>query len=75
MDNVKDWPSLYPLRNCSQGPPAEKTGRGSLLNRPSCLPDDPIGQGTELMDHVEWRVPQTGDLCFDLYDPREWSEH
>ena len=43
---------------CSQGPPAEKTGRGSMLNRPSCLPsppphppspsDDPIGQGSEL---------------------------
>ena len=26
----------------------EKTGRGYLLNRPSCPPDDPIGQGTEL---------------------------
>ena len=35
-------------RNCSQGPPAEKTGRGSLLNRPSRSPDDPVGQGTEL---------------------------
>ena len=35
-------------KNCLQGPPAEKTGRGSLLNRPSCPPDDPIGQGTEL---------------------------
>ena len=36
-----------PCQNCSRGPPAEKTGRGSLLNRPSCPPDDPIGQGTE----------------------------
>ena len=27
-------------------PPTEKTGRGSLLNRPSCPPDDQIGQGT-----------------------------
>ena len=26
----------------------KKTGRGSLLNRPSCSPDEPIGQGTEL---------------------------
>ena len=25
-------------QNCSQGPPAEKTGTGSLLNRPSCSP-------------------------------------
>ena len=27
-----------PCQNCSQGPPAEKSGRGSLLNRPSCPP-------------------------------------
>ena len=37
-----------PCQICSQGPRAEKTGRGSLLNRPSCPPDDPIGQGTEV---------------------------
>ena len=37
-----------PCQNCSQWPPAEKTGIESLLNRPSCPPDDPIGQGTEL---------------------------
>ena len=37
-----------PCQNCSQGPPAEKTGRGSLLDRPSCPPDDSIGQWTEL---------------------------
>ena len=37
-----------PCQNCSQGPPAEKTGRGSLLNRSSCTPDDPISRGTEL---------------------------
>ena len=36
-----------PRQNCSRGPSAEKTGRGSLLNHPSCPPDDPIGQGTE----------------------------
>ena len=35
-----------PCQNCSQGPPAEKTGRGSLLNCPSCFPDDPTDQGT-----------------------------
>ena len=35
-------------QNCSQGPPAEKTRRGFLLNRPSYPPDDPIGPGTEL---------------------------
>ena len=37
-----------PCQNCSQGPPAEKTGRGSLMNRLLCPPDDPICQGTEL---------------------------
>ena len=39
---------LHPCRNCSQGPPAEKTGRGSLLNHPPCPPDDPVNQGMEL---------------------------
>ena len=32
----------------AQGPPAEMTGRGSLLNHPSCPPDDLIVQETEL---------------------------
>ena len=32
----------------SQWPLAEKTGGRSLLNCPSCPPDNPIGQGTEL---------------------------
>ena len=39
--------------NCSQGPSAEKTGIGSLVNRSSCppsLPDDPNSQGTELVN-------------------------
>ena len=35
-------------QNFSQGSPAERTGRRSLLNRPLCLPDDPIGQGSDL---------------------------
>ena len=35
-------------RSCSRGPPAEKTGRGPLLNRPSCSPDDLISQENEL---------------------------
>ena len=35
-------------QSCSQWPLAEKTGRGSLLNRPSCPPDDAIVHGTEL---------------------------
>ena len=37
-----------PFKNCSQEPPAEKTGRGSLLT-PHVPPKDPIGQGTELV--------------------------
>ena len=37
-----------PFQICSQGPPAEKTGRGFLLNRSPCSPHDPIGQVTEL---------------------------
>ena len=37
-----------PCQNCLQGPPAEKTRRGSLPNRFSCPPDDPIAEGTEL---------------------------
>ena len=34
---------ICPCQNCSQGPPAEKTWRWSLLNRSSCSPHDPIG--------------------------------
>ena len=30
-------------QNCSQESPAEKTGIGFLLNRPSCPPDHPFG--------------------------------
>lgn len=35
-------------QNQSQGLPV-KTGKGYLLHRPSCSPDDPIGQGNELI--------------------------
>ena len=37
-----------PCQNCSQGSPTEKAWRGSLLNSPSCPPDDPVGHETEL---------------------------
>ena len=37
-----------PCQNCSQGSPAEKSGRGSLLNHPSCPPNNPISQRTEM---------------------------
>ena len=34
-----------PMPELLKWPPAENTGRGSLLNCPSCLPGNPIGQG------------------------------
>ena len=53
---------LCPRQNHSQGPPAEKTGRGSLLNHPLCLSDDLIDQGTKLnwtepLHHLSWTGP------------------
>ena len=39
----------WPCQKCSQRPPTEKTGRVSLLNRPSSPPVDPFGQETELI--------------------------
>ena len=42
-------------QNCSQRPPAEKTGRGFLLNHPSCSPDDPISQRSELNCWRQWK--------------------
>ena len=35
-------------KTADKGPPAEKTGRGSLLNRPSYPPGRPSGSKTEL---------------------------
>ena len=40
----------------------KKTGRGSLLNRPSCPPDNSIGQGTELN-----RTPTVPVTCHVLH--------
>ena len=48
-----------PCQNCSQGTPAEKIGRWSLLNRPLCPPSDSIDQGTEL----NW----TMDITIHIY--------
>ena len=45
MDEVKEWMSSPMPRD---GLPQKKTGRGSLMNRPSCPPDDPSGQRTGL---------------------------
>ena len=52
MDNIKEWvslsmPELLTIAYC-QKIERKKKGRGSLLNRPSCTPDDPIDPGTEL---------------------------
>ena len=47
MGNIKEWTSL-PLPELLKCPPAENSGRGSLLNRPLCPPDNRIGQRTEL---------------------------
>ena len=47
-DNVKTWTSLLMSQLLTMASrKKKKTGRGSLLNRPSCPPDDPIGRGTE----------------------------
>ena len=47
MDNIKDCTSCL-CHNCSQGPHAKKTERGSLMNHPLWSFDNPISQGTEL---------------------------
>ena len=49
-----------PCRNCSQGPPEQRTGRGALLNRPSCPPDDPIIKGLNCSEQP--RRSYQGDL-------------
>ena len=48
VDNNQRVDMAAPCHNCLLRPIAYKTGRGSLLNRPSYTPDDPIGQRTEL---------------------------
>ena len=47
MDNIKrDIPAH--AKTAHKGFLQKKTERGSLLNRNSCAPEDPIGQETEL---------------------------
>ena len=62
---------ICPCQNCSQRPPAEKTGRLSLLNRPSCPPDDPIGQGTEL-NWPDYLVHTECVFLAELYLTHPW---
>ena len=54
-----------PSQNCWQWPPAEKTGRRFLLNHLWCpLPNDPIGQGTEMnWTTIEWSQMPLGFWC------------
>ena len=46
-DNIKEWTSL-PMPERLARAPEEKTDWGSVLNRPSRPPDDPIGQEIKL---------------------------
>ena len=46
-----------PRQNCSWRAPAEKIGRRSLLNRPSCPPEEKSGQGTN------WTVQRMVKAC------------
>ena len=55
-------------QSCSHGPPAKRTGRGSLLDRPSCPLGDQIGQGTETayVFKSENGYPWTSYFCCSL---------
>ena len=48
MDKIKEWTSLPMPELLKRASCKKKTGKGSLLNRPSSPPDDPNGHGTEL---------------------------
>ena len=52
-----------PCQNCSQRPPAEQIGGGSLLNRPTCPPDNPVGHGAEVDLKAAKRWPYTLLFC------------
>ena len=58
MDNIKQWAFLS-MSELPQGPPAEKTGEGSLVNRSSCPTDGPVGQWAELnyVQRAGWPFP------------------
>ena len=47
VDNIKERTSL-PIPELLTWPLAEESGRGALLSRSSCPPDDTIGQETEV---------------------------
>ena len=54
------WTTSKSCQNCSKWPPAEKTGKGSLLDHPSCpppsSPDNLVGQG------LNWTEQKKGTL-------------
>ena len=61
---------LCPCQNCSQGPPAEKIRRGSLVNRPSCPPRRlRRSQDWTELDWTRKRVIAyfASPACFDLF--------
>ena len=51
---------ICPCQNCSQGPPAEKTVRGSLLNRPCVSPSIQSVKGMNWTE-LNWIVPSLQD--------------
>ena len=68
LDKIKGWTSL-PMPELLTRAFRRKDwirrsrSRGSLLNRPSYFPEDPIGQGTELTD-LNWTELLPGNLPF-----------
>ena len=61
-----------PRHNCWWWPSAEESGRGSLLNRLSCSPDDQVDQGAEpkwILCHLVRKSRQLRDLyCLHFFE-------
>ena len=70
-DGWTTWKSGHPCpcQNCSQGPPAWKTGRRSLPHCPPCPPDDPISQETELILLLHLCQSNQNEMYFLLHLP------
>ena len=69
VDNIEKWMSLHlPGLLMINDSILQKrvSGRGSLLNCPSCPADDPAGQGTELTttQSTNWFVCFLKEVCF-----------
>ena len=69
----------YPCQNCWQGHPAEKTGRGSLLNSPSCRPRRP-GRSRDWTEHylnncdIQTRVAQRRECMSNGKWRKQWRQ-